>query len=209
MTLCGMYIRGIRIPCAYTGSAASEDLAALSDFATEAGACLAVARFSGPAPEGWIAVPRGYARPRPATPEPLVPLTLDHRASMRGLYGLYAGRFNGMLTREDPAEWEARLSHLKHPLGLFEGDRLVLWLDADDGNLLELSAAPDADERIPGALSAAEIIRAPAPLLGVPAEELDETLKLRLVRPFLLPDGQVEALEQLARAMENAAQWDD
>jgi len=208
MTLCGMYIRGTRIPCAYVDSSTPDDLAALEGLAAEAGACLAAARFSGPAPDGWIAVPRGYARPRPATPEPLVPLTDAHRAAMRGLYALYAGRFSGMLTREDPAEWGPRLARLKHPLGLFEGDRLVLWLDADDGNLLELSAAPDADERIPGSLWAAGIVRAPAPLLGVPAEEWDESLKLRLVRPFLLPDGQVEALEQLARAMESAVQWD-
>lgn len=208
-SLRGIYISGTRIPCACMDRAAPEELAVLSDLAAEAGACLAAARAPGPAPEGWITVRRSYARPCSAPLEPLVPLTNAHRAAMRGLYALFAGRFAGMLTREDPEEWEARFARLKNPLGLFEGDRLLLWLDADGGNLSELSAAPDADERIPGALWAAGITRAPAPLLGVPAEEWDEALKLRLIRPFLLPDGRVETADQLTRAMESAAQWDD
>ena len=207
-SLCGIYIGGTRIPCAYTNRATPEELAALSDFAAEAGACLAAARTPGPAPEGWTAICRGYAKPRSTQPEPLIPLTDAHRAAMRGLYALFAGRFGCMLTREDPEEWEARFARLKNPLGLFEGDRLLLWLDADGGNLLELSAAPDADERIPGALWAAGITRAPAPLLGVPAEECDEALKLRLIRPFLLPDGRVETAGQLACAAEDAVLWD-
>ena len=208
-SLRGMYIHGTRIPCACFDSAAPEDSVALSYLAAEAGACLAAAHVPGPAPEGWIAVPRGYARPRPAPPEPLVPLTDAHHAAMRGLYGLFAGRFDGMLTRENPAEWESRFARLKSPLGLFEGDRLLLWLDADGGNLLALSAAPDADERIPGALWSAEITRAPAPLLGVLAEEWDEALKLRLIRPFPLPYGRIETADQLACAMESTVQWDD
>jgi hypothetical protein len=91
---------------------------------------------------------------------------------------------------------------------LIENGRLLLWLDERDGDLLELSAAPDTYDRIPGALSAAGITRAPAPLLGVPAEETDESLKLRLIRPFHLSDERIETAHQLARAMNSAVQWD-
>jgi hypothetical protein len=151
---------------------------------------------------------RGYAKPRPAPHEALVPLGEEHHPMMRGLYGLFAGRFPGMLTREDPEEWAARLQTSANFLGVFGGERLLLWLGERDGELLELSAAPDALDRIPGSLSAARITRAPAPLLDVPAESTDETVKLRLLRPFHIPGSRIETPEQLARALVGAVQWD-
>jgi hypothetical protein len=159
-------------------------------------------------PEGWIPLIRGYARPEPVAPEVLTPLTEAHHAAMRGLYGLFAGAFPGMLAREDPSEWETRLNALPNPLGIFEGERLLLWLAERDGYLVELSAAPDALERIPGALAAANVERAPAPILGVPAERVDETVWLRLIRPFSIPGARIETPDQLARALFGAVQWD-
>jgi hypothetical protein len=169
---------------------------------------LAMMRCPGPAPKGWIPMVRGYAKPRPAPHEALVQLGAEHRPMMRGLYGLFAGRFPGMLTREDPEEWSERLQAPARFLGVFEGERLLLWLAERDGELLELSAAPGALSRIPGSLSAAGIAFAPAPLMGVPAESADETVKLRLLRPFHIPGGRIETPEQLARALDGAVQWD-
>ncbi len=204
-----MYIRGVRVSCLRIDPKNLTPEAQNADsLMEECSAPILMTRLTDSAPDGWITIPRGYARPRPAEPEPLEPLCSEHFPAMRGLYGLSAGRFNGMLAREDPAEWATRLSSLHHPLGLFKNGRLLLWLDARDGDLVELSAAPDAYERIPGALTAAGITRAPAPLLGVPAEENDQTLKLRLLRPFLLFGERIETTEQLARAMEGVVQWD-
>jgi hypothetical protein len=202
---CAMYLGGVRVDCAILyGESFSE---ALRDAAV-VGAPLAMMRSPGPAPEGWIGMVRGYAKPRPAPHEALTPLGKEHHAMMRGLYGLYAGRFPGMLTREDPEEWASRLQASAHCFGVFEVERLLLWLMERDGALLELSAAPDALPRIPGALSAAGITRAPAPLVGVPADSTDETVKLKLLRPFRLPGGPIESPEQLARALDGAVQWD-
>lgn len=202
-----IYLGGVRVDCALLNA---DDLS--PDWGIEAGpaafdAPLAMARCPGPAPEGWIPMIRGYAKPRPAPPEALSALGEEHYALMRGLYGLFAGRFPGMLTREDPAEWAARLQSLKNPMGVFEGERLLLWLAERDGELCELSAAPDALSRIPGALSSAGIALAPAPILGVPAESADDTVKIRLVRPFHVPDGRIATPEQLVRALDGAVQW--
>jgi hypothetical protein len=175
--------------------------------ASELDGPLMMARFPGPAPEGWIVLPRGYARPVPAPPEALEKLTEDDHAAMRGLYGLFAGRYPGMLARENPEEWEERLKALANPMGVFEGERLLLWLAERDGELLELSAAPDALSRIPGALAAAGITRAPAPIAGAAAEWVDEAVKLRLIRPFHIPGERIESPEQLARALDGAVQW--
>jgi hypothetical protein len=226
--LCAMYVRGLHVACLRiepdglspeeltsvlveaalpAKRSAAEELAE-NRLPCEFDASLMMARFPGPAPDGWVAIPRGYARPRPAPPEPLVPLTKASFSAMRGLYGLYAGRFSGMLARENPEEWKDRLARLRSPLGLIEGERLLFWLDSKDGVLTELSAAPDAISRIPGALAAAGITRAPAPILGLPAEEIDDTLKLRLIRPFHLPGERIETACQLARATDGAVQWD-
>jgi hypothetical protein len=201
---CAVYLGGVRVDCALLEA---ETLS--QDSQCEAfDAPLAMTRCQGPAPGGWIPMIRGYAKPRPAEHEALTPLGAEHHPMMRGLYGLSAGRFPGMLTREDPEEWEARLQAPARFLGVFEGERLLLWLAERNGELLELSAAPDALSRVPGALSAARVERAPAPLLGVPAESADETVKLRLLRPFHIPDGQIETPEQLARTLDGAVQWD-
>ncbi len=197
-----MYLSGLRVPSAWVPPGA-----VLSASAAE-GAYVALTRTAGPAPEGWITVPRGYARPPAAEPEELVPLTAAHHPAMRGLYGLFAGRFDGMAAREDPEEWARRLAALPRPLGLFSGDRLLIWLAEAGGDLLELSAAPDALLRIPGALAAAKVRRAPAPLLGVPAEEWDGALKARLLRPIPPACGGIATAEALARALHRAVRWD-
>ena len=204
---CAVYLCGVRVNCTLL---CAEDFSpdCLIQAAAAFDAPLAMVRCPGSAPEGWIPMIRGYAKPRPAPHEALQPLDADHHPMMRGLHGLFAGRFPGMLTREDPAEWAARLQALKNPLGVFEVGRLLLWLAEQDGELLELSAAPDALARIPGALSAAGVTRAPAPLLGIPAESTDETVKIRLIQPFHIPGGRIETPEQLARALVGAAQWD-
>jgi len=210
-----LYIGGVRVDCApldFEGSQSrwnGEDGRA----AAEPGANLAMTRLPGPiaefdAADGWIPLIRGYARPVPAPPEALTPLTEAHHAAMRGLYGLCAGAFPGMLAREDPGEWAARLAVLPNLMGIIEGDRLLLWLSGRDGNLLELSAAPDALNRIPGALAAAGIQGAPAPLLGVPAEWVDESVWLRLLRPFSIHGARIETACQLARTLSGAVQWD-
>lgn len=205
---CALYVRGVRVRCLAIGpECLPPENPAVDRAAADQGAHLAMERIPGPAPDGWTAIPRGFAKPRAAQPEPLTPLDPAHFAAMRGLYGLFAGRYSGMLARENPAEWESILAALKNPLGLFENGRLLVWLDAAQGVLTELSAAPDAMERIPGALAAAGIIRAPAPLLGIPAEEMDDSLKLRLIRPFSIPGETVSTPEQLARAMDGAVQW--
>ncbi len=206
-----VYLCGVRVPCAKLNSEglAPEQWSTEADRAAlELNAPLAMARFPGPAPEGWIVLPRGYARPVPVPPEALEKLTEDDHGAMRGLYGLFAGRYPGMLARENPEEWEERLAALPNPLGVFEGERLMLWLAEKDGELLELSAAPDALSRVPGSLAAVGIARAPAPILGIPAEWMDETIKLRLVRPFNIPGARIETPEQLARALDGAVQWD-
>ena len=202
-----IYLDGVRVDCALVDAESLSQDQSMNDLAA-LNVPLAMSRFPGSAPEGWIPMVRGYAKPRPAPHEALEPLDAQHHPMMRGLYGLFAGQFPGMLTREDPEEWEARLQAPLNFLGVFEGERLLLWLAEKDGELLELSAAPDALSRIPGALSAAGITRAPAPLLGVPAETTDETVKLKLLRPFHLPDGRIETPEQLARALDGAVQWD-
>lgn len=202
-----VYLGGVRVDCAHVNAQSLSQDRIMSDPAAF-DAPLAMTRCPGPAPEGWFPMIRGYARPRPAPPEALEPLGAAHHAMMRGLYGLFAGRYPGMLTREDPEEWAARLHAPANFLGVFQGERLVLWLAERDGELLELSAAPDALSRISGSLSAARITRAPAPLLGVPAETADETVKIRLVRPFRLPGGRIDTPEQLARAFDGAVQWD-
>ena len=208
---CDVYVGGVRVRCAQLDfedlsqerwNLEADRAAAVFD------APLAMARIPGPASDEWIPMKRGYARPLPAPLEPLQPLTEAHHAAMRGLYGLFAGAYPGMIAREDPKAWEDRLRTLPGPLGLFDGGRLMLWLAARDGELIELSAAPDAMNRIPGALAAAGILRAPAAVLGVPAERVDETIKLRLVRPFYVPGGRIETPEQLASALDGAVQWD-
>lgn len=214
-----LYIGGVRVDCAPLGFEGSQSHWNDEDdrAAAELGAKLAMTRLPGPiaeldaadlAADGWIPLVRGYARPVPAPPEALTPLTEAHHAAMRGLYGLCAGAFPGMLAREDPGEWAARLEALPNLMGIIEGDRLMLWLSGRDGNLLELSAAPDALNRIPGALAAAGIVWAPAPLLGVPAEWVDESVWLRLLRPFSIPGARIETARQLARALSGAVQWD-
>ena len=221
---CDIYLGGVRARCisldvedlprdrwsaeAVRATGASDAPLAMARAAGASDAPLAMARIPGPAPDGWVPLRRGYARPQPAAPEPLEPLAEDHFAAMRGLYGLFAGAFPGMLARENPAEWEARLASLPNPLGLFDGERLLLWLAERDGELLELAAAPDALPRIPGALAAAKILCAPAPILGVPPEWTDESVKLLLTRPFFLPEQRIETPEQLARALDGAVQWD-
>ena len=204
---CALYLGGVRVDCALIDAENISQDMIIGDLAAF-DAPLAMMKYSGLTPEGWIAMVRGYANPRPAPHEALVPLGSQYHPMMRGLYGLFAGRFPGMLTREDPEEWEARLQAPLNYLGVFEGERLLLSLAEKDGELLELSTAPDALSRIPGALSAAGITRAPAPLLGVPAETTDETVKLKLLRPFHLPGGRIETPEQLARALDGAVQWD-
>ncbi len=197
-----VYLKGLRVPCVWVSPGE------IFDPGTAEGAYLALTRgASGPAPKDWITIPRGYARPPEAAPEALSPLSEGHFPAMRGLYGLFAGRFDGMAARENPDEWARRLGALRGTLGLFEGERLLLWLTEAGGDLLELSAAPDALSRIPGALAGARVRRAPAPLLGVPAEEWDETLKARLLRPIHLTGGRIDTPAQLARALENAVQW--
>jgi len=207
---CTLYLGGVRVPCTKLNfeDLSPEQWASEADrAASELDAPLKMARFPGPAPEGWIVLPRGYACPVPAPPEALEKLTEDDHAAMRGLYGLFAGRYPGMLARENPEEWEERLKALANPLGVFEGERLTLWLAESNGELLELSAAPDALSRIPGALAAAGIARAPAPVAGGKAEWVDETVKLRLIRPFHIPGERIETPEQLARALDGAVQW--
>lgn len=209
--LCAVYLGGVRVQCAkldFEGPAPEAWSEEAHRTAMELDVPLALMKCPGPAPECWISMIRGYARPRPAPHEALVPLGAEHYAMMRGLYGLFTGRFPGMLTREDPAEWEARLQAPAHHFGVFGGERLLLWLAERDGALLELSAAPDALPLIPGSLSAAGITRAPAPLVGAPAESTDEDMKLRLLRPFHIPEGRIETPEQLARALDGAVQWD-
>ncbi len=224
---CAMYIGGIRVSCVRVrpkfdapegrNPAASvrprietpEAWTAMAwQAAKETGAPLLMARFPGPAPDGWTVMPRGYAKPAAAAPEALERLTEADRAAMRGLYGLYAGRHPGMLARENPEAWDARLSELPNPLGIFEGERLLLWLAVKDGELLELSAAPDALPRIPGALAEAGVTRAPTPLADSRAEWVDESVKLLLYRPFHIPGQRIETPAQLTRALIGAVQWD-
>ncbi len=221
---CAIYLGGIRVNCTlWDAESLSQNRVVSGQRASDAetlsqgrimsdpaasDAPLAMTKCPGPAPYGWISMVRGYAKPRPAPHEALVPLGAEHHAMMRGLYGLFAGRFPGMLTREDPEEWAERLQAPAHRFGVFGGERLLLWLAERDGALLELSAAPDALALIPGSLSAAGIVRAPAPMLGVSAESMDEDMKLRLLRPFHIPEGRIETPEQLTRALDGAVQWD-
>lgn len=111
-----LYIGGVRVDCAPLGFEGSQSHWNDEDdrAAAELGAKLAMTRLPGPiaeldaadlAADGWIPLVRGYARPVPAPPEALTPLTEAHHAAMRGLYGLCAGAFPGMLAREDPGEW--------------------------------------------------------------------------------------------------------
>ncbi len=119
---------------------------------------------------------------------------------MRGLFGLYAGQFSGMPVREDPVWWAERMAALHRPLGLFEEDRLLLWLDVRGDALLELAAAPDALHRVPGALLAAGVALAPAPVLALAPEIWTTARKMRLNRPFAVPGLRAETPGHLARA---------
>jgi hypothetical protein len=209
-----LYIGGVRVGCARFEGASKPDWTQAhtrlaDESAAQLGAPISMMLREGAAPEGWMIIPRGYARPRPAQPEPLRPLEVGDWPFARGLHGLYAGRFCGMAVREDPQAWDAHMRALKNPMALWDEGRLLMWLDAQGGALRELYAAPDALSRIAGALSAVGARAAPAPLLGVAAQWWDQRLKLRLNRPFYIPGVRIEKTRQLVDALEGAVYWDN
>lgn len=173
---------------------------------------------------GWFRVPEETVRValEHALPKGIIARPLEGRdwPAARGLHALSAGRWDGVLVREHPYYWEKWVTaELRAPLGLFQEEELLLWLDAEEedgaARLREVSLMPGCDALILPGLTAFAQARGlkcgvlPTALVpGVSGEHSnDGSAMLRVNTPFDLAGRRIDSPEALLRVVPEFTFW--
>lgn len=178
--------------------------------------------------QGWFSTMRRYAAvslegvgPLPEGYE-LRAMEQGDLAQMRGLYGLYAGRFSGPVVRTHPGYWDKWvLDEWKNPFVMTGEGRILCYLDAELNEergcvrLREFAAAPETELLLPALGALARLkgwpLKGSAPLSLLPGKN-DEILEdgglmVRLNFPFELGGRRIGEPGQLARAFADPVFW--